>query len=53
MARSEGRLPLVMEADEDTEHGIMHRMDEETPVPTGSTAASVDTEANVTEVSTV
>ena len=42
-----------MEADEDTEHGIMHRMDEETPAPTASAAASVDTEANVTEVSTV
>lgn len=47
MARNEGRLPLVIEADEDTEHGIMHRMDDELSAPPTTGA---DVEVDNTEV---
>lgn len=37
-----------MEADEETEHGIMHRMDEETPSSPALSSAELDT--STTEV---
>lgn len=37
-----------MEADEETEHGIMHRMDEETPSSPAVSSAELDT--STTEV---